>query len=170
MRYGELKSIFIGDLCGDSPSLLVWLFMLGESQDGLIGSHRGAIASMTGLGKDDVDAAISRLLALGWIEPAYEGRPWGWFITDSAPLALHSSRLAFEAWKEVRDFVFARDDYTCIYCSERGGILECDHIVPISRGGTNEPSNLGTACRKCNRSKRAKSVEEFMTHRSQCVQ
>lgn len=28
-----------------------------------------------------------------------------------------------------------------------------DHIVPISRGGTNEPGNLQPACRECNASK-----------------
>lgn len=29
-----------------------------------------------------------------------------------------------------------------------------DHIVPISRGGTNHPSNLQPSCRECNSSKR----------------
>lgn len=53
------------------------------------------------------------------------------------------------------------DGYTCQYCGERGKRLECDHVVPVSRGGSNEHENLVTACFACNRSKRAKTVEEW---------
>ena len=31
--------------------------------------------------------------------------------------------------------------------------LEVDHVIPISRGGTDDISNLKTACFKCNRGK-----------------
>jgi hypothetical protein len=31
--------------------------------------------------------------------------------------------------------------------------LECDHIVPVSKGGNSELSNLQTLCRKCNSGK-----------------
>lgn len=65
-------------------------------------------------------------------------------------------------WRELRGVVFERDDYTCQYCGERGGKLECDHVVPVSRGGSNELENLATACKKCNRSKRAKTPAEWM--------
>ena len=65
-------------------------------------------------------------------------------------------------WKELRATVFERDDYTCQYCGERGGKLECDHVMPVSRGGSNELENLATACKKCNRSKRAKTPDEWM--------
>lgn len=64
-------------------------------------------------------------------------------------------------WPERRAAVFERDDYTCTYCGKRGGRLECDHKVPVSRGGGHDPSNLTTACYECNRSKRDKTVEEW---------
>jgi 5-methylcytosine-specific restriction endonuclease McrA len=64
-------------------------------------------------------------------------------------------------WKRLRTTVFQRDDYTCQYCFERGGKLECDHIVPVSRGGNDELSNLATACFRCNRSKRDKLLSEW---------
>jgi len=53
-------------------------------------------------------------------------------------------------------FLFARDRYTCQYCgrTEREfGFRECltrDHLVPISRGGTNDWANVVTACSSCN--------------------
>ena len=32
-------------------------------------------------------------------------------------------------------------------------LLEIDHIIPVSKGGLTEESNLQTLCWKCNRSK-----------------
>ena len=65
-------------------------------------------------------------------------------------------------WKVLRAGIFARDDYTCHYCGKRGDKLECDHVIPVSRGGSNDPGNLVTACKPCNRSKGAKPLEEWL--------
>ena len=64
-------------------------------------------------------------------------------------------------WARLRSATFARDNYTCTYCGERGGRLECDHLIPVSRGGNSDPSNLVTACFTCNRGKRNKTVDEW---------
>lgn len=56
-------------------------------------------------------------------------------------------------------FLFARDDYTCQYCGRdrralRGRqFLTRDHILPLSRGGTNAWENVVTACSPCNNRK-----------------
>src|SRR5688500_146096 len=56
-------------------------------------------------------------------------------------------------------FLFARDDFSCQYCgrhrSELRGrqFLTRDHIVPISRGGTNTWENVVTSCSPCNNRK-----------------
>lgn len=53
-------------------------------------------------------------------------------------------------------FLFARDDYQCQYCGRRAAELKPresltrDHLIPMSRGGTNEWSNVVTACSSCN--------------------
>jgi 5-methylcytosine-specific restriction endonuclease McrA len=53
-------------------------------------------------------------------------------------------------------FLFARDDYRCQYCHRTQADLrhrECltrDHLVPMSRGGGNEWTNVVTACSSCN--------------------
>ncbi len=53
-------------------------------------------------------------------------------------------------------FLFARDDYQCQYCGRRANELKPresltrDHLIPMSRGGTNEWSNVVTACSSCN--------------------
>lgn len=52
--------------------------------------------------------------------------------------------------------VFKRDGYTCRICQKAGGELEVDHIVPVSKGGTNAIENLQTVCWACNRGKGTK--------------
>lgn len=63
-------------------------------------------------------------------------------------------------------FLFARDHYTCQFCgrAEREfGFRECltrDHVLPLSRGGTNEWTNVVTACSTCNTRKGNRRPEE----------
>lgn len=65
-------------------------------------------------------------------------------------------------WKRISKEVFHRDNYVCYYCGEKGGKLEVDHIVPFSKGGSDEMDNLITSCLRCNRQKRDKSIKEFL--------
>lgn len=53
-----------------------------------------------------------------------------------------------EIWNNIK----RRYDYTCPACarSEPEITLTKDHIIPISRGGTNDPSNLQPLCKSCN--------------------
>lgn len=70
-------------------------------------------------------------------------------------------RLPWSKWKVIRQRIFDRDDHTCAYCGVTGVALECDHIMPISKGGSNDDDNLTTACEPCNRSKGSKLLEEW---------
>lgn len=71
-------------------------------------------------------------------------------------------RLPYPQWRELREEVFCRDDYTCQYCGDTAGPLECDHVVPLIRCGSNAIENLTTACRTCNRAKHTKLVGEWL--------
>ncbi|KKN44964.1 hypothetical protein LCGC14_0687850 [marine sediment metagenome] len=52
----------------------------------------------------------------------------------------------------IRFKVLKRDRHTCTGCGARAPDveLEVDHIVPVSKGGTDELSNLRTLCKDCN--------------------
>ena len=52
-----------------------------------------------------------------------------------------------------RYLVIKRDLYTCKVCNRTGVPLEVDHIVPVSRGGSDRMENLRTLCQDCNRGK-----------------
>ena len=60
----------------------------------------------------------------------------------------------------VRFEVFRRDSFTCQYCGRRAPkvILHVDHVLPIVAGGTNELTNLTTACSVCNVGKGGRRV------------
>ena len=52
-------------------------------------------------------------------------------------------------WAIVRRQVFARDGWRCVLCG-KAGRLECDHRVPLHRGGAMfELDNLRALCRDC---------------------
>lgn len=59
---------------------------------------------------------------------------------------------------DLREAIKRRDNYTCCICgnsvlNEPNLLLEVDHIIPISKGGKTEASNLQTLCWRCNRAK-----------------
>ena len=71
-------------------------------------------------------------------------------------------RLNSDDWLIIKKRIFERDNYTCLYCSVRGVRLECDLIIPIAKGGSNEELNLATACVLCNREKRDSLIEDWL--------
>jgi 5-methylcytosine-specific restriction endonuclease McrA len=59
----------------------------------------------------------------------------------------------------IRWKVLKRDNYRCQRCGQSPTTnpkveLEIDHILPVSRGGTNDISNLQTLCKRCNQGKK----------------
>ena len=67
-------------------------------------------------------------------------------------------------------FLFARDRYRCQYCGrtstelKQRETLTRDHLIPISRGGNNEWTNVVTACSPCNTRKSNHLPEEIGMH------
>lgn len=65
--------------------------------------------------------------------------------------------------KSVRFRIFARDGFKCRYCgaSSANVVLVVDHVMPVAEGGTNDDTNLITACEPCNQGKSDKRIEQF---------
>jgi len=60
----------------------------------------------------------------------------------------------------TRRYVFERDGHACTECGSAQR-LEVDHMLPTSRGGSDEPDNLQALCQPCNGSKGAKTMAEW---------
>ncbi|MBI2797345.1 MAG: HNH endonuclease [Gemmatimonadetes bacterium] len=67
-------------------------------------------------------------------------------------------------------FLFARDRYRCQYCGRTQAelrpreALTRDHLIPLSRGGTNDWTNVVTACSPCNTRKANRLPQEIGMH------
>jgi 5-methylcytosine-specific restriction endonuclease McrA len=54
--------------------------------------------------------------------------------------------------EEVRMYVWRRDNGRCVKCNSDKN-LEFDHIIPISKGGSNTERNIQLLCSECNKKK-----------------
>lgn len=74
----------------------------------------------------------------------------------------NSDRIRKPIPNQIRFKVFRRDLFTCQYCGRTGNetILEVDHVIPHSKGGSDHQDNLITSCRDCNRGKSDMQVIE----------
>ncbi len=62
---------------------------------------------------------------------------------------------------DIRSRIFERDNYECQSWGAKDGLVEIDHVIPISRGGSSDDDNLQALCTPCNRSKGTKTLEEW---------
>jgi len=66
-----------------------------------------------------------------------------------------AGKLTREQWEQVLD----EWNHKCAYCGTASDNLTIDHIIPIAKGGTNDPKNLAPACRSCNSRKRDQLIQ-----------
>lgn len=61
------------------------------------------------------------------------------------------------SFKRLRFRILNRDNFKCTYCGrnpvDHNVILHVDHIIPVSKGGSDKETNLRTACDDCNKGK-----------------
>ena len=54
-------------------------------------------------------------------------------------------------WRQLRQQVLDRDEHKCVYCG--ADATHVDHVMPVSKGGAYELSNLRASCASCNMTK-----------------
>lgn len=99
----------------------------------------GGTVKMTGLGHDEARSLRDALKVLG--------------AEATIDFGVGIQRQAIP--ERVRHEVWRRDQGRCVECGSRER-LEYDHIVPVSRGGSNTARNIELRCEPCNRRKAAK--------------
>lgn len=59
---------------------------------------------------------------------------------------------------KLRVEILMRDNSRCALCgtTAKRARMEIDHIIPVSKGGTNDPTNLQVLCVTCNQGKGAR--------------
>lgn len=56
--------------------------------------------------------------------------------------------------------------HTCQYCGSLERQLVRDHVIPVSKGGSDHPKNIRMSCDKCNLSKGPKDLEVWRERRA----
>jgi len=70
-------------------------------------------------------------------------------------------------WKDLKLQVFKRDRYRCTECGRSVAYQEkhCDHVLPVSLGGTHERGNLRTLCLECHLRKHPDRQDYYFSNR-----
>jgi len=177
--YGKIfREMYNGTLVQNWQALITFqqLIVLSDA-DGVIDYTTEAIASRTGIPIEIIQQGIRALES----EDPYsrspdengrrivlldEHRPWGWVIVNhkkyrdmpDADRVRKQNRLRQQR-KRLRDHGLDERS-SCEYCgADATGV---DHLIPKSKGGTDEPENLVAACSKCNQHKATRTVSEFI--------
>ena len=135
----------------------VWLALLESASEvdraGETASDPGEMAYHLHCDQEDIEAVMRALRSEDMLD--------GDSVLEWTKYNRHCTRLPWSEWAVIRLGVFQRDNFTCRYCGAHGVPLECDHVTPLSRGGTNDRSNLVTACRPCNGTKSDRTPVEM---------
>lgn len=136
--------------------------------DGVIDMTPPALSRRTGIPLEIIEKGIEFLESKKIISNLYRHTPNGWVIEDNKDCSWFVKNVRYiPGWKDLRNTVFERDSYTCQYCGDKDSKLECDHIIPVVSGGSDELDNLTTSCISCNRSKGSKSLSDWLQWRAQ---
>lgn len=63
----------------------------------------------------------------------------------------------------IKRQIWERQNEKCAYCGQRKQLkrMTVDHIIPLSKGGTDELDNLQCTCKMCNQLKNDMTPHEF---------
>ena len=95
--------------------------------------------------------------------------PYSWIKIKDTVLGLWNSEGARYWTPEARppispadrEFVLNKFKSTCVYCGDKDGPFEIDHVEPYVRGGQHSISNFALSCGPCNRAKGTKTLAEW---------
>lgn len=107
------------------------------------------------------------LLSLGKVEVVeeYDGFVRSQSLVIKIPAVVRLLRVFKKFRKPVkfsRINIYARDNYTCQYCSQKFKISELtyDHVVPRAQGGKTTWNNIVSCCDDCNGKKANRTPEQ----------
>ena len=81
-------------------------------------------------------------------------------LKEAGPIDL-SSVITLQDYN-IKTYGDGVNPYTCEYClSKIEESYHLEHIIPVSKGGKSDLSNLAIVCPKCNLQKLTKSLEDF---------
>ena len=144
LPYDLLNNIRFRQLPDAQKAHLICLLLLSAKMHNLLPDSPVKLERLIGATEPlDLSAFADFICIAGLEKPTWQDRLANRRVPDS-----------------LRATVLVRDGGRCRRC-RRAINLEMDHIVPVSKGGKTEESNLQVLCRRCNRAKCKKLVPGF---------
>jgi len=72
-----------------------------------------------------------------------------------ARIAGNGGNFTASEWRALKH----RSGDSCLRCVRKDVALQADHVIPISKGGTNDIGNIQPLCGDCNKTKRQSSTD-----------
>ena len=140
--------------------LMLWVTSWQQVPCGSLPKEDQYIAARIGMPMKTFEKAKETIMRGWW--PADDGRLYHPVVTEMVHeliTARGTSKTRQKTFRNKTLHVRVRDGGACVYCGARA-YLSLDHLLPLSRGGTGEDTNLVTACRSCNSRKGARTPDE----------
>jgi len=74
------------------------------------------------------------------------------------------NKIRQKRYKKQHLLALGEAEAECLYCGERN-LLTIDHIIPLSKGGSDDPENKILCCLKCNMSKTNRDLVVFLNEK-----
>lgn len=126
---------------------LLWHWCLDYAIDGNLGKFEAIDIAEAMMFTGDPKHLINELMRCHFLDANWCIPNWQSIIT------VPEQRREWNALRcTVKVEIITRDGGHCQHCGTTED-LTIDHIIPIFKGGTNDPANLQTLCRSCNSKK-----------------
>ena len=138
-------------------------------------NESGAIIKVTDIKQAQNFYSIERAIAQ---KNKCPGKCSGYYFIDTSIVDVIESSGESESKRKIkhkrfsnrkRRSIYEKTQGHCYLCGElvKFNSFEVDHKIPLSKGGTDDISNLYCSCHKCNKIKRNIYYEDFMERISQ---
>ena len=96
-----------------------------------------------------------RLISSGWTTQRFNEAVFELKVSGRLFVSRSRKTISF------KPFLKSAKKGRCVYCNIATKHLTKDHVVPKSKGGANDPTNIVWACRPCNLSKADRTPAEW---------
>lgn len=163
----------LADWSGIDASLLeAWATGDAEPSLAMIGHYQSALRSMESFATDLLAEIRHGQMAYWAMEDeekrAKRAAKGGPLVRGASLSTVRGRDVVRNIPPAVRMMVLARYDEVCQACNAKYSRV-IDHVIPLSRGGDNDASNLQVLCRECNSSKSNFTMSEWLASKDSAV-
>lgn len=146
------NTIAVGLLVG------LWTWAIQNAYDGNLSECSPRTIANACQWKKKPETLVQALIKTGWLDDDMQLHDWEEYavlLIDQEENRKEKTRERVRKHREKK-----MQGLVCAYCGDRA--TGYDHIIPVSKGGTDDPNNLVPCCPDCNREKNNRPLADFL--------